>query len=179
MAYMIQCVIRPFKAVDCFIDFSQLKVILPLSQVYTNTIVLTVLRPFKVSSASLITVRFVISILSCRLTRFLYSTEYVTPPENCFCRPLLVNHGTFLPWCRSILQGVSSQRDLTVGCGYAHAKERIAAPLEQEHRFKRIDQRGESNTGLKHGCNFMCYGQELFGMCGFVWTHMVQYTQWP
>lgn len=97
MAYMIQCVIRPFKAVDCFIDFSQLKVILPLSQVYTNTIVLTVLRPFKVSSASLITVRFVISILSCRLTRFLYSTEYVTPPENCFCRPLLVNHGTFLP----------------------------------------------------------------------------------
>lgn len=97
MAYMIQCVIRPFKAVDCFIDFSQLKVILPLSQVYTNTIVLTVLRPFKVSSASLITVRFVISILSCRLTRFLYSTEYVTPPENCFCRPLLVNHETFLP----------------------------------------------------------------------------------
>lgn len=97
MAYMIQCVIRPFKAVDCFLDFSQLKVILPLSQVYTNTIVLTVLRPFKVSSASLITVRFVISILSCRLTRFLYSTEYVTPPENCFCRPLLVNHGTFLP----------------------------------------------------------------------------------
>lgn len=97
MAYMMQCVIRPFKAVDCFIDFSQLKVILPLSQVYTNTIVLTVLRPFKVSSASLITVRFVISILSWRLTRFLYSTEYVTPPENCFCRPLLVNHGTFLP----------------------------------------------------------------------------------
>lgn len=97
MAYMIQCVIRPFKAVDCFLDFSQLKVILPLSQVYTNTIVLTVLRPFKVSSASLITVRFVISILSCRLTRFLYSTEYVTPPENCFCRPLLVNHETFLP----------------------------------------------------------------------------------
>ena len=56
-------------------------------------------------------------------------------------------------------------------------------PVEQKHRFDRIYQRGESNiafrTGLKQECNFMCFCFALFGMCGFVGTHMVQHTRWP